>query len=821
MDDDILQGFKEESLEHLSTVETDLLLLEEQGMNPEVINRLFRSFHTVKGGAGFFQLDDIRHLAHEAEGLLDQLRSSVLTLTPEIVHVLLQACDQLQSLLQNQPLSAAQIEASIHALLECSSHGNDAAVIAPPMASPEDVRFSDDQMPASNPGRHLYHLSFPPSEESKVSAALTGLGDVLARKSTAGLRHVLFSSVLEPDLAGTCLGLEPRQVVHLPSGKYPCAAPPVQPKNGLGQTRSGLGGSGTSALLPGKTRSGLGVSGTSVALPVPASRAAARQDNIRVPVKTLDLLMSLAGELVLARNQLIQAGAEFASLKEINQQIDVVTTKLQESVMRTRMQPVGGVFNKFQRVVRDISQQLGKEVELVISGSEVEIDKSVVESIGDPLTHMIRNSLDHGIESPEQRLSAGKNRQGQIQLRALQESGHIIIVIEDDGRGMDAEKIGAKAVEKGLVKPEKLAHMSSQEILSFIFHPGFSTAESVTAISGRGVGMDVVLSTLKSLNGSVSVSSTLGQGSAIRMQLPLTLSIMPSLLISCGQRPFAIPQANLIRIVRLSPAQKAESCRHVGGRQVVSVGTQLIPLVKLSDTLHLESEPGDDCLMAIVGSDGKHFALQVDQILDAVEIVVKPFGRHLKKLAAYGGVTVLGDGQLAPILSIQGIADLQGLVFDESQVAAKVEESVKMRFSYLLLRAGEEILALPMRRVKRVLRRRRDELRLVAGRPCLEYLGRPLPCLEAADIPLLQPRTDSDQINFVVLSHRVHDIAFAAWEILDNIETESRLDADVHRRPGIAGSFLHNGVIVQVINPDTLTAATHPEWNAALLEAAK
>ena len=804
MDDDILQGFKEESLEHLSTVETDLLLLEEQGMNPEVINRLFRSFHTVKGGAGFFQLDDIRHLAHEAEGLLDQLRSSVLTLTPEIVQALLQACDQLQSLLQNQPLSAAQIEASIHALLECSSHGNEAAVIAPPMASPKDVRFSDDQMPASNSGRHLYHLSFPPSEESKVLAALTGLGDVLARKSTDGLCHVLFSSVLEPDLAGSCLCLEPRQVMHLPSGQYPCVSSPAPPMNGLGQTRHGLGVSSVAAVLP-----------------VPASRAAARQDNIRVPVKTLDLLMSLAGELVLARNQLIQAGAEFASLKEINQQIDVVTTKLQESVMRTRMQPVGGVFNKFQRVVRDISQQLGKEVELVISGSEVEIDKSVVESIGDPLTHMIRNSLDHGIESPEQRLSAGKNRQGQIQLRALQESGHIIIVIEDDGRGMDADKIGAKAVEKGLVKPEKLAHMSSQEILGFIFHPGFSTAESVTAISGRGVGMDVVLSTLKSLNGSVSISSTLGQGSAIRMQLPLTLSIMPSLLISCGQRPFAIPQANLIRIVRLSSAQKAESCRHVGGRQVVTVGAQLIPLVKLSDTLHLESEPGDDCLMAIVGSDGKQFALQVDQILDAVEIVVKPFGRHLKHLAAYGGVTVLGDGQLAPIISITGIADLQGLVFDESQVATKVEESVKMGFSYLLLRAGEEILALPMRRVKRVLRRRRDELRQVAGRPCLEYLGRPLPCLEAADIPLLQPRTDSDQINFVVLSHRVHDIAFAAWEILDNIETESRLDPDVHRRPGIAGSFLHNGVIVQVINPDTLTAATHPEWNAALLEAAK
>ena len=811
MDDDILQGFKEESLEHLSTVENDLLLLEEQGMNAEVINRLFRSFHTVKGGAGFFQLDDIRQLAHEAEGLLDQLRALTLELTPEIVQVLLQACDGLKCLLQDQPLSPEQIAASVRALSECSSPGS-GPIAAKQMARTSGFHFSDSLYPAFNPGLHLYHLHFPPAEEAKVLKALSGLGDVITKESADGLRHVLFSSVLEPDLASACLGLEADQVTHL-SLKADVAPPPSQ------LHKASAAPSSIKAMD--KTVHGLNKTATSTALPANASHAPAKQDNIRVPVKTLDILMSLAGELVLARNQLIQVGAEFSGLREINQQIDLVTTKLQESVMRTRMQPVGGVFNKFQRVVRDISQQLGKEVELVISGSEVEIDKSVVESIGDPLTHMIRNSLDHGVETPEQRLSAGKPRQGRIQLRALQESGHIIIVIEDDGRGMDAEKIGAKALEKGIVKAEKLAQMSSQEILSFIFHPGFSTAETVTSISGRGVGMDVVLSTLKSLNGTVSVNSTLGQGSSIRMQLPLTLSIMPSLLISCGRRPFAIPQANLIRIVRFNSAQKASSCRNVGGRQVVSVGAQLIPLVKLNDTLHLDTEASEDCLMVIVSSDGKSYALQVDQILDAVEIVVKPFGRHLKKLAAYGGVTVLGDGQLAPILNIPGIADLQGLVFDDNQASAKLEESVKTRFSYLLLRAGDEILALPMRRVKRVLRRHRDDVKRIAGRPCIEYLGKPLPCLEAADIPLLLPRTDSEQINFIVLSHRVHDIAFAAWEILDNIETEALLDPDVHRRPGIAGSFLHEGVIVQVLNPDTLTAATHPEWQASLLEIAK
>jgi two-component system chemotaxis sensor kinase CheA len=544
-----------------------------------------------------------------------------------------------------------------------------------------------------------------------------------------------------------------------------------------------------------------------------------KSESIRVNIKSLDTLMALAGELVLARNQLMQisdGGGEI--LRHVSQQIDAVTSQMQEAVMLTRMQPVGSVFSKFQRVVRDISHNLGKKVELVVEGGGVEVDKSVVESIGDPLTHILRNSLDHGLEPPEERLRRGKADTGRIVLSARQEAGHVVIEVRDDGRGIDPEKIAAKALEKGLASRDELAAMSKQEILGFIFKPGFSTAEKLTDVSGRGVGMDVVLSTLKALKGAVTVNSETGKGTTICMRLPLTLAIMPGLLVQSGDGIFAIPQSQLVRLVRLG----ADDARHlvcpISSARLVELEEGLLPLLPLAAALRQTPQEAEVMLIAVVKAEGLPYALQVDKVLDSAEIVVKSLDRHLKRLPVYAGVTVLGDGRLAPILDIAGIArdaglELSGASAHTSAAAAETEGA-----SYLLLRCHpEEDLALPMDRVRCLLRVDRDELQIAAGRLCLKLEGKPLPGFTATDIPGLRTSaTSPSRVCAVVLSHPRHDLAFLAHEIVDNISSSAELDATLHRRPGIRGSFYHEGRLLQVIDPDSFVLHSFPEWSQEL-----
>ena len=394
---------------------------------------------------------------------------------------------------------------------------------------------------------------------------------------------------------------------------------------------------------------------------------------VRVDVTQLDKLMNLVGELVLARNQIVQYTAQTKEPTLLNaaQRLNIITTELQESVMKTRMQPIGNIWARFPRIVHDLAQELGKKVQLVMDGKETELDRTIIEAIKDPLTHIVRNSVDHGIERPEDRLAAGKPEQGVIILRAFHEGGQVNIEIMDDGKGIDIVKVKEKAIQRGLVTADQAGRMSNHEAFALIFLPGFSTAEKVTNVSGRGVGMDVVKTNIEKIGGSVDVVSDHHQGTSLRIKIPLTLAIIPALVVTSGQERFAIPQVSLLELVRLEGEQTRKGIEVLYGAPVYRLRGQLLPLAYLNRELKLETSGGEsettaqeDAIINIVvlHADGRQFGLVVDEINDTEEIVVKPLGKQLKGLTCFAGATIMGDGKVALILDVLGLAQRANVV---------------------------------------------------------------------------------------------------------------------------------------------------------------
>src|ERR1700722_19048413 len=445
------------------------------------------------------------------------------------------------------------------------------------------------------------------------------------------------------------------------------------------------------------------------------SRTAASESSIRVDVTLLDKLMNLVGELVLARNQILQFSnaTEDAGLLAPSQRLNLITTELQEGVMKTRMQPIGNIWSKFPRTVRDVATMCGKQVRIEMEGKETELDKTIVEAIKDPLTHIVRNSVDHGIEKPERRVAVGKPAEGRLLLRAYHEGGQVIIEISDDGGGLDADKIRRKAVEKGLITPEQAARMGEREGVNLIFLPGFSTAEKVTNVSGRGVGMDVVKTNIEKIGGTVDVQSKAGTGTTVRMKIPLTLAIIPALIVTSGGDRYAIPQISLLELVRLDGEDAQTGIELIQGVPVHRLRGRLLPLVYLNRELKVDSEGADLAKLPAVNivvlqADERPFGLVVDEINDTEEIVVKPLGKQLKGLKTFAGSTIMGDGRVALILDALGLAQTSGVV-NEVRARALAEKeaeasAVTGERQTLLLFAGpdDSHMALPLDHVGRL-----------------------------------------------------------------------------------------------------------------------
>lgn len=507
--------------------------------------------------------------------------------------------------------------------------------------------------------------------------------------------------------------------------------------------------------------------------------------SIRVDVSLLDRLMNLVGELVLARNQVLQYHASHAdaAFQVTSQQLDLITTELQESVMQTRMQPIGNVWSKFPRIVRDLSANLDKKITLEMIGKETELDKTLIEAIKDPLTHIVRNSVDHGIELPADRAAAGKPETGVLTLRAFHEGGQVIIEISDDGGGLKLEKIREKAVSKGLVTAEQSASMTDRDLAKLIMAPGFSTADQVTNVSGRGVGMDVVRTNVEKIGGSLDITTNEGSGTTLTIKIPLTLAIIPALIITCDEDRYLIPQVNLVEVLHIGPETSAK-LEVAGDAEVFRLRGNLLPIVHLRKILDRgprdDWDPQDGQSIVVLHADGRQFGLVVDQINDTEEIVVKPLSPHLKSLGAYSGTTIMGDGAVSLILDAIGIARVSGVVSETTahHDQGDAEDPSERRGdaqSYLVARVGDDRVAIPLALVSRLEELDASTVEKAAGKYVIQYRSR---LLNLVHLAKLLGRSDDDHIDteqpLRVLVHESNDQAYGLIvdEILDVFEAD-------------------------------------------------
>jgi two-component system chemotaxis sensor kinase CheA len=596
--------------------------------------------------------------------------------------------------------------------------------------------------------------------------------------------------------------------------------------------------------------------------------ATTAEGTLRVSVELLESLMNLAGELVLSRNQLraVLNQHKLRGVQASFQRINLVTSELQDAIMQTRMQSIGNVFAKFPRVVRDMARNLKKDIQLDIRGKDVGLDKSLIEGLSDPLTHMVRNAADHGIESVEERLRAGKRATGTLRIEARHEAGQVVVEIADDGKGLDPDKIAAAALRRGLISPDAMQSMSDQEKMHLIFLPGLSTAEKVTDVSGRGVGMDVVKTNLARLGGKVDIVSEIGQGTLFRIKLPLTLAIIPSLVVSVNDERFAIPQISVVELLRIRADKVKERIEVIGDAEVLVLREELIPIVRFADILgikrsRLDSGTGEssddrrerladrrtteqtlegggradaienrrqmtdrrqrassDLEIVVVNTGAMKYGLVVDYFLTGEEIVVKPLGRHLKGLPEYAGATIMGDGTVALIVDAAGLAAKAQLAnvaasVREAAVESTTDKLVENR-SFLLFNNGrEELCATPLESVVRVEKVTRKQVENIGGKRTMQYRGTFLPLVTLSDVARVGSIDDEQELAVIVARIGEREVGLLAAMPVDVIETKATLDVVTHRQTGIAGSTIMRDNTVLVADIFELAQTVFPEWN--------
>ena len=511
-----------------------------------------------------------------------------------------------------------------------------------------------------------------------------------------------------------------------------------------------------------------------------ASKAGSVADStIRVDVVLLDKLMNLVGELVLARNQILQYNAtqDDTNFAATSQRLNLITSELQESVMKTRMQPIGVVWNKLPRVVRDLAAACGKQILLEMEGAETELDKTIIEAIKDPLTHIVRNCCDHGIETPQARSARGKLAQGMLSLRAYHEGGHVNIEIIDDGGGIDPAKVKAKAVERGLLRPEQAERMSDREAVNLVFLPGFSTAARVSNISGRGVGMDVVKTNIEKIGGVVDVTSRPNAGTTVKIKIPLTLAIIPGLVVASGFERFVIPQVSLLELVRLEADEANKLIEKIHGTPVYRRRGSLLPIAYLNRILRLPDPADQESVnIVVLQAEDRQFGLVVDSISDTQEIVVKPLSKQLKGLNVYAGSTIMGDGKVALILDVMGLSQRVGLSARDNNATHNRagdpgDQSEKQ--TLLLFRAGSyDRLAVPLSLVARLEEFPKERIEHAAGRRVVQYRNQILPLVPLSE-QLDGSRPDwetSEKVQVVVFSEGERSVGLVVDQIVDIVE---------------------------------------------------
>lgn len=761
--DELIGEFLAETAESLDTIDVELVKFESDPTDRATLDNIFRLLHTIKGTCGFLGLSRLEAVAHAGETLLGKFRDGTLVADSAAVTLVLQSLDRIKLVLAgleetgNEP---AGDDSALIAELEALAMG-EAAAPAPapePEPEPEPVIAEADGPYDADLGRPLR-----PGEVS--------LADLEAA----------FLATEGPELAGTVLEEETETETGIEADDEPAFGAPAVP------ARSASGPSAPAGAADGDGARSDGV------------RA---QSTIRVNVDVLETLMTTVSELVLARNQLHQIVRENedSALKGPLQRLSSVTAELQDGVMKTRMQPVGDAWRKLPRIVRDTQQDLGKKIRLIMDGEDTELDRQVLELIKDPLTHMVRNSADHGIEIPAARLAAGKPETGTIRLSAYHEGGAIIIKITDDGAGLDPDKLRAKALEKGLATADELATMSEQQIQRFIFAAGFSTAAKVTNLSGRGVGMDVVRTNIEQIGGSIDLASEKGKGTSFAIKIPLTLAIVSALIVKAGDARFALPQLAVRELVRAGEGS-AHSIESLNGARMIRLRNRLLPVVSLNTVLGLPETSSDAShgYVVVIEAAGRKLGVVVDDVLDTEEIVVKPLSAQLRGIQVYSGATLLGDGSVIIILDPNGLSQQLAHSSEETQAADEMAVSAvdPSRQRLLLVRAGEnDVKAVPVSLITRLEEFDGSSIEVVDARHVVQYRGRLLPLAHASGVDVF--KRDGRQA-VLVFSEEDRSAGVAVDEILDVVEETLDLQMG-SERPGVIGSAIIKGRATEVLD---------------------
>ena len=549
-------------------------------------------------------------------------------------------------------------------------------------------------------------------------------------------------------------------------------------------------------------------------------RPAIADASLRVDVALLDKLMNLVGELVLARNQILQftTTQSDSSFLGATQRLNLVTSELQEGVMKTRMQPIDNVWSKFPRVVRDLATTCHKQVRIEMVGKETELDKTIIEAIKDPLTHVVRNSVDHGIETPEARVARGKNPEGLVLLRAFHEGGQINIEMTDDGAGIDPEKIRRKAVDRGIVTAEQASRLSDHEALRMIFLPGFSTAEVISNVSGRGVGMDVVKTNIEKIGGTVDIQSTVGHGTTLKIRIPLTLAIIPALMVSTGGEVFAIPQVSLLELVRLEGEQARAGIEQIGKAAFHRLRGNLLPLVHLHRELGLVSQGDPEVInIVVLKADDRQFGLVVDAINDTEEIVVKPLGRQLKEVQVFAGATIQGDGHVALILDATRLAqqahvlnEVRDRQMGEADTSASRHDTAAAQAWMLFQVNGTERMAIPLNLVARLEEFAKASIERTGQQDVVQYRGEILPLISLQRFFGGAAGVEPDSRQVIVFSDNGRSVGLVVDQILD-IVNETIATTQTHARVGVLGSAVIQQRVTDLLDVAAIVRHVLPE----------
>lgn len=711
--DEIVSEFLLESNENLDQLDQDLVALESDPTSKELLGRIFRSIHTVKGTSGFLGLHRLEKVAHAGENLLAKLRDGDLVLHAGLSDLLLQTVDIMRAILTGLEATNAEPQ------------GDDSTLLA--------------------------------------------------------------------DLTAACAGESPAPPAgELPTQRTRESADEVAPITAADPA-------------PEAPTAEAGHDG----------RRSVSESSVRVDITVLDQLMTLVGELVLTRNQVLQqtGSKRDAAVGRTLGRLDQLTADLQDAVLKTRMQPIEHVWSKVPRVVRDLARQLNKDVAVHLHGGETELDRAVLESVKDPLTHLVRNAIDHGIETPDDRVAAGKPRQGNLTLRAYHDAGQVTVEITDDGNGIDPEVVRARALERGLIDARVAATMSRDQLIDLVFAPGFSTAAAVTNVSGRGVGMDVVRSNIQQIGGSVDISSTVGKGSSFRITIPLTLAIIPTLAVTSMDEVYAIPQASLVELVRLDPAHTASRVENVSGSPVFRLRGRLLPLLDLRDVLGEPARPADQpTSIAVLVSDGQQLGLVVDRVSAIEDTVVKPLGAHLRGLPVYSGAAVMGDGGVSLILDVAALAARAGMTSRAGSTDTEEEtfEGDTLERLLLLSTSNGGQVALPLSAVDRLEEIAADRLERIGGHEVVQYRDRILPLVRLVDSLLgaSGPTWGADEdpnkpLTVVVCARDGHLIGLVAEQVLDIVHAELSIRSPLDSS-GRLGSAVISGRVTELVDLDPI-----------------